>query len=1154
MKTKNIKKIILGLALTLSGSYAKAQGLEGIIVEKYYVANAADESNSIANGAIPQLVANQSVTYRVYVDMEAGWKFSLLKGNANHPLKITTTTAFYNDPNNGVEIGAQGISAANIKKNTVMMDSYLTTGGVSAGKVGVVEGEDTDGSLGNTQGILQNNPGGVYGLPINVGTAATASTIARDGLITGTAAVPTALGFGGAGTPSDVFIDNASVGTFSTTNGALSILGGGLGFGPNNRILIGQFTTDGVFGFELNIQLINPGGTAVEFVANNPQVGETVFAGLTLAPNNPPTVSITAPLNGANVITGSAVSITANAADADGSVTSVEFFVDGLSIGIDNASPYASSYTATVGSHTITARATDNIGDFTNSSNVVIVAANNQAPTVSISAPATAAVGDVVTFTSNASDVDGTVSQVEFLVDGLPIGVDLTSPYSFTWTAIVGPHTVRAIASDNLGLTGLSTIANISVAANIPPTAAITSPVSGASYIAPAVVTIDANSTDADGTVTQVEFKVNGVSIGIDNTSPYSINWTSVIGIANITVESTDDKGAVTISPVITLNIADPFALPYAVGTVTQTCLQNTFCLPISAAVTYTVDNVIGYDLTLNYDKNKITPTGTVTVNSALINPSFVDVSNVIDAVNGIMNISVYFNATAPANTEFNGTGQILCVEFTKNGTFNATETTTIQVSSLEESYITNVSSKSVSDGTYSTLVDNSFTSILKFWSDASRIKYNTANPNAFLITNVYGSDATCVTNTLVAVQPDLDGKVVYNITNGANVSIQRDILGTTDIQSVVNGADALLGRRLLLNDNSFIPSVYQIVALDVNLDGKVSAGDVSQINQRAVLSIPEFKQAWNYSDAGVSNGQLSKDWLFIDSLTVINNPAYAISTTFPLNNGIGYSKARVPSIAFCLPVPATVTACPLIDNAVFRSVLLGDVNGNYASILPDGTIKKTATSEDKVVFDLSKATIKGNTIDVPVFAISKNPVNALDFSFKYDTANLTYNTTTNFASSIEALSHLNANDQTLRFTSNGLASFNTSKSIVSVRFEMINGTINPEDLNSVAGYLNGEKVEVEVIKRNTDSGNGLYTDKAISVYPNPSSKILNVVAVEDATVQIFDITAREVLFETKVNANETQEINVENFARGVYLFKIFNNNFVIVKKVVLSN
>jgi hypothetical protein len=262
------------LGFILLSPVIKAQngtGIDAIIVEKYYVANTADENNSINQSATVPLISGQSVTYRVYVDMAAGYKFSLLKGNSNHPLIIKTTTDFYNDPNNGLVIGAQATSTVNVRKNTVMIDSWLTTGGVAAGKIGVIETEDTDGSIGNAQGILANNPGGIFGDPLN-------GTNAKDGFLPGTTVSPTTLGFG---TASDIF-DQTAGGTFSVTNGAMSALGGMLGYGPNNIVLIGQFTTDGVFSFELNIQLIKPGGTvADEYVANNAQTNETVVTGLT---------------------------------------------------------------------------------------------------------------------------------------------------------------------------------------------------------------------------------------------------------------------------------------------------------------------------------------------------------------------------------------------------------------------------------------------------------------------------------------------------------------------------------------------------------------------------------------------------------------------------------------------------------------------------------------------------------------------------------------------------------------------------------------------------------------------------------------------------------------------------------------------------------
>ncbi|WP_258105687.1 RICIN domain-containing protein [Marinoscillum sp. MHG1-6] len=76
-------------------------------------------------------------------------------------------------------------------------------------------------------------------------------------------------------------------------------------------------------------------------------------------PNAPPTVSITSPANGSTFDDGTSVSITASASDSDGSVTQVEFFVDGVSIGIDNSSPYVVNWTIGVGTYSLTAVATD---------------------------------------------------------------------------------------------------------------------------------------------------------------------------------------------------------------------------------------------------------------------------------------------------------------------------------------------------------------------------------------------------------------------------------------------------------------------------------------------------------------------------------------------------------------------------------------------------------------------------------------------------------------------------------------------------------------------------------------------------------------------------------------------------------------------------
>lgn len=76
----------------------------------------------------------------------------------------------------------------------------------------------------------------------------------------------------------------------------------------------------------------------------------------------PIVVNISSPADGEEFESGDIVNITATAQSDQGSVTQVEFFVDGTSVGTDNTSPYTATFTASDASHIISAVANDNIG------------------------------------------------------------------------------------------------------------------------------------------------------------------------------------------------------------------------------------------------------------------------------------------------------------------------------------------------------------------------------------------------------------------------------------------------------------------------------------------------------------------------------------------------------------------------------------------------------------------------------------------------------------------------------------------------------------------------------------------------------------------------------------------------------------------------
>lgn len=319
------------------------QGLQKVIVEKYYVSNVADSIGSA--GLLPV----GSTTYRVYVDMKPGYKFQVVYGVVGHELRLSSTTSFFNNTDFGAN-DANSISLTNNKKSTVMLDSWISVGGACAGRVGVLKTVDSDGSVGNTNALLQN-----------ADTAAGIAVKTKDGLMPGTIQAVTTLGIDAI---IGVWGDGSSNGNlFSTNDGGWSALSGAIGLDTNNRVLIGQFTTEGIFSFQLNVQIGTPLGGTEQYVAMNPVSSEKLLSSLNYTSNAAPKVSITGPAQNTNFVGGNTVTIDARASDADGTISKVEFFVNNVKIGEDTSSPYSLAWASNIGgADTLKVVATDDKG------------------------------------------------------------------------------------------------------------------------------------------------------------------------------------------------------------------------------------------------------------------------------------------------------------------------------------------------------------------------------------------------------------------------------------------------------------------------------------------------------------------------------------------------------------------------------------------------------------------------------------------------------------------------------------------------------------------------------------------------------------------------------------------------------------------------
>lgn len=100
------------------------------------------------------------------------------------------------------------------------------------------------------------------------------------------------------------------------------------------------------------------------------------------------------------------------------------------------------------------------------------------------------------------------------------------------------------------------------------PFALITNPPNNTIFAAPASVTVGADVTDVGGTVTNVQFLNNGISIATNTAAPYRVTLSNLaVGNYTLRARALDTSSLVATSPPITLRVAPPPSLVATRGT-----------------------------------------------------------------------------------------------------------------------------------------------------------------------------------------------------------------------------------------------------------------------------------------------------------------------------------------------------------------------------------------------------------------------------------------------------------------------------------------------------------------------------------------------------------------------------------------------------------
>lgn len=136
---------------------------------------------------------------------------------------------------------------------------------------------------------------------------------------------------------------------------------------------------------------------------------------------------------------------------------------------------------------------------------------------------------------------------------------------NFTTT---GTHTVTASLQDGDGGTSPPALLRVNVSTNQPPMIVLTSPINGASFVAPASIALTANATDADGNVAKVEFFSGATKVGEATSAPFGFGWSSVsAGSYSLTARATDNSGATADSLAVVITVTSPNQPPVVVLT-----------------------------------------------------------------------------------------------------------------------------------------------------------------------------------------------------------------------------------------------------------------------------------------------------------------------------------------------------------------------------------------------------------------------------------------------------------------------------------------------------------------------------------------------------------------------------------------------------------
>lgn len=604
----------------------------------------------------------------------------------------------------------------------------------------------------------------------------------------------------------------------------------------------------------------------------------------------------------------------------------------------------------------------------------------------------------------------------------------------------------------------------------------------------------------------QIQKQGNTLRLSLQNAPPqYNVLWTLPNGQTR-----TSEVIEVTTSGIYSVKITDIFGCEaaaqiqaqregYSLGGGSLQCGEQSFWLPF---VMKKYDNdLAGLIATLRFDSTEFLPTGRTRLTSStedcLIN-SLRD-GNKVDYL-------LYLNRANPIVGNVGDT--LFLVEFKPVARFlRQNATATIQWV-VNEDHFTTISESF--NGSTTLRVEGATIVEFKIWTDGTRELTRDNNAANVLM----GDTCNTVTERLVSDAARKSTKVnpmpFYQIKQSVCDVLDRQIETSQDIY---------LASQIAIGSRSFIPTEYQMFAADANKDGKVSAIDISLLQQRRIGLL----------DLGfLMPDGTRKTRLYFDKKRMAQQN-WHVSRHYPdADTEGGMTRQNVPVIGDDCSKLDTLMRCDTFKVDIVE-IRIGDLDGTMSVVLRSSGVLEIGC--DKIVRNdtmFLAVTTPQYATSFDVFVSGKTP-----FIGIYEAENGVMKVKANVTNKVCNVSGYSSKG-------GGIA----PKQILFYVAIPFTGDSTIPQFATDRALLNGQPATFKVVNSGCSTPKKLIVN-TLRVYPNPTADLITVsysVGFK-GQLSLTDAIGRQIAA-WKTDGTGNMSVDLTEFAPGVYVLKLSDGTF----------